>query len=149
MVSNLWHSHSLDLWLCWTSWLVMRPLVFWLQQSWFIALFWYVVLAKSASYNIYDHDKSARDETSYSLSLKCITGLFLEARNSLGGEEVIGSLRIDLDGNCRFFWKEIFYRESSFFCYWWFSLIDIKQIPTKGCFLSKFKRLKLVSFPSL
>ena len=65
----------------------------------------YLVLAKSASYNIYDHDKSARDETSYSLSLQCVTGLFLEARNSLGGEEVIGSLRIALDNSGRVFGK--------------------------------------------
>ena len=57
----------------------------------------------SASYNIYDHDKSARDETSYSLGLQCITGLFLEACNSLGGEEVIGPLRIALDDNGRVF----------------------------------------------
>ena len=55
------------------------------------------------SYNLYDHDKSARDNASYSLNLKCITGLFLEARNSLSGEEVIVSLRIALDDNYRVF----------------------------------------------
>ena len=55
----------------------------------------------------YDHDKSTRDETSYSLSLKCINGLFLEAHNSLGGEEVIVSLRIALDENCRVFGKSL------------------------------------------
>ena len=70
-------------------------------------MLWCAVLAKSANYNIYDHDKSARDETSYSLSLKYIIGLFPEACDSLGGEEVIVSLRIALDDNGRVFGKSI------------------------------------------
>jgi len=111
-------------------------------------MLWYAVLAKSASYNIYDRDKSAREETSYSLSLKCIIGLFLEASDSLGGEEVIVSLRIALDDNGRVFGKS-FSTKNLCFVIDTFHLTDIKQISTKGRFLSKFTRLKLVSYSVL
>ena len=57
----------------------------------------------SASYDLYDHDKLAHDETSYCLSVYCIIGLLLETCNSLEGEEVISSLRINLDDNYRVF----------------------------------------------
>ena len=117
-------------------------------HSFTISLLWYAVLAKSVNYNIYDHDKSARDETSYYLSLKCIIGLFLETCDSLGGEEVMVSLRIALDNNGRVFGKR-FSTENLCFVIDTFHLIDIKQIPTKGCFLSKFTRLKLVSYSGL
>ena len=40
-------------------------------------------MAMSVSYNIYDHDKSALDETSYSLSLNCIVGLLFKSRSIL------------------------------------------------------------------
>jgi len=116
-----------------------------LQQSSVIALLWYAVLAKSTNYNIYDHDKSAGDQTSYSLSSKCVIGLFLELCDSSGEEEVIVSLRIALDDNGRVFGKR-FSTENLCFVIDTFHLTDIKQIRTKGCFLSKFTRLKLVSY---
>ena len=102
----------------------------------------------SASHNIYDHDKSAHDETSYSLSLKCITGLFLEACDSLGGEEVIVSLRIALDDNGIVFGKR-FSTENLRFVIDTFHWTDIKQSLTKIFFSSKFSKLKLISFLDL
>ena len=96
-------------------------------------MFWYALLAKLASYNIYDHDKLVHHETSYSLSLKCIIGLFPEACDSLSGEEVIVSLRIALDDNGRVFGKS-FSTENLYFVIDAFHWTDIKQIPTKGSF---------------
>lgn len=58
-------------------------------------------MAKSASYNICDHDKPARDETSYSLRYSVSWIISLNAAIFFNREEVIFFLKKALDDNNR------------------------------------------------